>query len=401
MRSERHTVLLGEAMDEIIDHRGRTPKKLGGEFADAGVPVISAKNVRNGRLVLDEVRYVDELLAERWMPEPLQVGDVLLTSEAPLGEAAYLKNGSRYVLGQRLFALRPNPEVFHSRYLYYLLRWGPVRRSVEERATGTTAQGIRQSELRRVRLPVAPLPTQRAIAEVLGALDDKVNVLSREDRILAHMVRAVVERALATRQTTSGTVGNAVEFNPRLPLKKGEVAPYLDMASLPTNAARTSPVSTRTYFSGSRFQSGDVLMARITPCLENGKLAVVDGLQEGEVGWGSTEFLVMRPRPPVPKGWVYWLARSQDFQAHAIANMSGSSGRQRVGATSLEPFPVTLPAPDTAQEIAQRTESLFDRMRANEEQSRTLEALRNALLPKLVSGELRVPDAERLVEDVA
>jgi type I restriction enzyme S subunit len=308
MGCEGQTVLLAEAMDKIIDHRGRTPKKLGGEFADAGVPVISAKNIRNGRLVLNEVRYVDESLAERWMPEPLQLGDVLLTSEAPLGEAAYLKNGSHYVLGQRLFALRPNPETFHSRYLYYLLRWGAVRRSIDARATGTTAQGIRQSELQRVRLPVAPLPVQRAIAGVLGPLDDKIDLLDRQSQNLESMVRATIEGLLTREDATSGVLDDAVEFKPRLPLGKGEVAYYLDMASMPSAAAIVAPKRRRAYTSGARYQNGDVLLARITPCLENGKLAVVGGIPDGELGWGSTEFLTLRPRSPVPKGWVYWLA---------------------------------------------------------------------------------------------
>lgn len=191
MTSEEANVLLGDSLEALIDHRGRTPKKLGGEFSDSGVPVISAKHVRGGQLFLDDVRYVDETLAQKWMPEPLCTGDVLLTSEAPLGETAYLKNQTNLVLGQRLFALRPRPEIFDSRYLYYLLRWWPVRRKIEERATGTTAQGIRQSELRQVNLPWRPIKEQAAVADILGTLDNKVELNRRISETLEAMAQAV------------------------------------------------------------------------------------------------------------------------------------------------------------------------------------------------------------------
>jgi len=126
-----------------------------------------------------------------------------------------------------------------------------------------------------------------------------------------------------------------IEVNPARALRKGEVAPYLDMANMPTRAHSPDSVIDRPFGSGMRFVNGDTLVARITPCLENGKTAFVDFLTDGQVGWGSTEYIVLRPKPPLPVEFAYCLARSDGFRDFAIQSMTGSSGRQRVPAESL------------------------------------------------------------------
>ena len=90
-----------------------------------------------------------------------------------------------------------------------------------------------------------------------------------------------------------------IEVNPPRILRKGDVAPYLDMANMPTQGHSPDKVIDRAFGSGMKFINGDTLVARITPCLENGKTAFVDFLKEGQVGWGSTEYIVLRPKPPI------------------------------------------------------------------------------------------------------
>ena len=169
MRSDVRSVTIDEAVELIIDHRGRTPKKLGGDFSFDGIQVVSAKHVYRGRLHLDENRrFVPLEMAKRWMPTKLLAGDVLLTSEAPLGEAAYLNENTDLCLGQRLFALRARPTVAHHRFLYYALRSPLVQRRLHARATGTTAQGIKQSELRQLSLSCRP-PLSRVVLLLYSA----------------------------------------------------------------------------------------------------------------------------------------------------------------------------------------------------------------------------------------
>ncbi len=136
---------------------------------------------------------------------------------------------------------------------------------------------------------------------------------------------------------------DAMAINPPRPLRKGSVAPYLDMANMPTTGHTPAKVIERPFGSGMRFVNGDTLLARITPCLENGKTAYVDFLEEGQVGWGSTEYIVLRPKPPCPNEFAYCLARSADFREFVIQSMTGSSGRQRVPAEALSHYLMAVP----------------------------------------------------------
>lgn len=128
------------------------------------------------------------------------------------------------------------------------------------------------------------------------------------------------------------------EVNPPRMLVRGQAAPYLDMANMPTEGHAPEAVVQRPFGSGMKFQNGDTLVARITPCLENGKTAFVDFLRPDEAGWGSTEYIVLRPRAPWPEEAGYLLARDQRFREFAIQSMTGTSGRQRVPASALDHF---------------------------------------------------------------
>jgi type I restriction enzyme S subunit len=170
------------------------------------------------------------------------------------------------------------------------------------------------------------------------------------------------------------------------------------MANMPTHGHSPGDVVDREVGSGMRFINGDTLVARITPCLENGKTAFVDFLQGGQVGWGSTEYIVLRPKSPLPEEYAYCLARSAEFREFAIQSMTGTSGRQRVPAESLAHFRVAVPPRPVAEAFGRAVKPRFARASAAVRESRTLAALRDALLPKLISGEIRVKDAERFVE---
>ena len=188
-----------------------------------------------------------------------------------------------------------------------------------------------------------------------------------------------------------------IEVNPTRSLQKGEIAPYLDMANMPTRGHAPDMLIDRPFGSGMRFTNGDTLVARITPCLENGKTAYVDFLKNDEVGWGSTEYIVMRPKPPLPNEFAYCLARSVGFREFAIQSMTGTSGRQRVPAIALSQFLLPSPPKQIAAIFGRVAQPLFSRSGEAVHECRNLAALRDTLLPKLISGELCIPEAEKLV----
>src|SRR5665647_860482 len=151
---------LGDLVEDIFDRRGVTPLKLGSDFTSYGHRVVSAKSVRNRAIdvTADDPRYIDDVTYAKWMKTPLRQDDVVLTSEAPLGEPAYLASDVDWALGQRLFGIRTDKTRLHGRYLYYALQVDPIRADLMSRATGTTVTGVRQSELRKVGIPLPPLP---------------------------------------------------------------------------------------------------------------------------------------------------------------------------------------------------------------------------------------------------
>jgi type I restriction enzyme, S subunit len=114
----------------------------------------------------------------------------------------------------------------------------------------------------------------------------------------------------------------------------------------------------------------------------------VDFLEDGQVGWGSTEYIVLSPKPPLPPQFGYYLAPSDGLRTHAIHNMTGTSGRQRVPAECFNSYLVAVPTKEVASRFDELTQPLMQNIKANSLESRTLAALRDSLLPRLLSGEI-------------
>lgn len=190
-------------------------------------------------------------------------------------------------------------------------------------------------------------------------------------------------------------VSKAFEINPPRKLTKGEPAPYLAMANAPTASARATTWKIRNFGSGMRFTNGDALLARITPCLENGKSLFVDFLEDNEIGWGSTEYLVFRSKPPLPLEFAYILMRVENFRQFAITNMTGTSGRQRVPKQAFDNYPIVIPSEAIASKYGDFVGKVFSKMKANDDESRIMAELRDTLLPRLMSGQVRIPMEEK------
>jgi len=363
-------------------------------------------------------------------------GDIVFSYETRLGDAAIIPDGLRCCLGRRMGLLRVRADKADGRFLLYAFL-GPEFQDVIRARTihGSTVERIALKELPDFPITIPALDEQRAIAQVLGALDDKIELNRRMNETLEAMARAIFKswfvdfdpvRAKAEGRRPYGMdaetaalfpdsfqdsplgkipkgwksapLPEAVEINPPRPISKGKEATYLDMQNMPTRGHRPANWRSRPFVSGSKFVNGDTLVARITPCLENGKTAFVDFLSDSEVGWGSTEFIVLRPKKPLPPEYGYCLARDEDFRSHAIQNMTGSSGRQRVPTNCFAQYSVAVAPEPIAQRFGEAVRPLFKRTKANSEESSMLAAIRDALLPKLISGEIRVKEAEKFAE---
>lgn len=273
--------------------------------------------------------------------------------------------------------------------------------------SGSAQSQITISDLQKIDFLLPPLPEQKAIAAVLSSFDDKIELLRRQNKTLEEIAQTIFKewfvhftvngKKLRIDGATGlpkgwrmGKLPNIIEINPLRKIKKGESAPYLDMKGMPTQGHRAEGWYNREFSSGSKFANGDTLLARITPCLENGKTAFVDFLDEGQVGWGSTEFLALRSKPPFPLFYGYLLARSSTFRNFAIGQMTGSSGRQRVPEDALANYDVVVPSDDVLIKFTELIEPLVRRLTLSGKQIQTLSKLRDLLLPKLMKGEIRV-----------
>ena len=159
-----------------------------------------------------------------------------------------------------------------------------------------------------------------------------------------------------------------IEFNPRLSIKKGAVATKIAMDKLKPFTKKIPETEKAEFGGGSKFCNGDTIMARITPCLENGKTAFVDILEDNEIAFGSTEFIVMRAREGISDPqFVYYLATSPMFRNVAIKSMVGSSGRQRVQQSVLDELELTVPSLEKQKQIGSFLALLDKKIAVNNE----------------------------------
>ena len=189
---------IDECTSLIIDHRGKTPKKLGSDWSADGIPAVSAKNIKDGRMIRPETfKFVDESLYKKWMKDELAEGDILMTSEAPLGELYFLSTGSRFCLSQRLYGIRPDRKVCLPTYAYFWLLSDDAQTDLQSRATGTTVVGIRQSELRMVRVLVPPITIQQQADNILMPMLRQIEACENQSQTLANARDALLPNLLS------------------------------------------------------------------------------------------------------------------------------------------------------------------------------------------------------------
>lgn len=196
-------------------------------------------------------------------------------------------------------------------------------------------------EMCRVELPVPDIEEQRNFVRSVNLLQHRIHMLERIGLIVEQSTQFIFDE-LISQEGNLATVDEWINFNPKRTLSKGMVASCFEMASLPIQGASLARGEKKPYNGGMRFRNGDTLIARITPCLENGKAAFVSGLSDNEVAFGSTEVIVMEAKNPEYEALPYFLVRNKKFIAFATEFLNGSSGRQRVSASQLASFKMPL-----------------------------------------------------------
>ena len=394
------------------------------QFTERGKPVIKIAEIKGG--ISGQTKFTNQMFDESVF---VTKGDMLFSwsGQPETSIDVFWWRGRDGWLNQHIFKVTPTKEL-DLVFFFYVLRYLKPNFIGIARNKQTTGLGhVTRRDIENIEAAFPPLAHQKAIASVLGALDDKIELNRQMNTTLEAVARALfqswfvdfdpvraklegrkpegLDKATAAlfpdkledsklghlpRGWAAQCLPDAIEVNPRRPLKSGTVAPYLDMKNLPTQGHSAEEVIGREFSSGTKFQNGDTLLARITPCLENGKTGYVDFLEDGQVGWGSTEYIVLAPKPPLPPQFGYLLARSDALRTHAIQNMTGTSGRQRVPSECFQNFWLAVPPTDIARRFNELTAPLMAKIKANSRESRALATLRDSLLPKLLNGDLSV-----------
>jgi type I restriction enzyme S subunit len=303
------------------------------------------------------------------------------------------------------------------KFVFYLLQ----TLGLERYNSGAGVPTLNRNHLDGLDVAIPPLPTQRKIAATLSAYDDLVENNLRRIKILEEMAQNLYRewfvkfcfpghKQVRFVDSPLGRIPegwevkampDAVTVRPALPVPKNGQIPFVAMGSLSENSMLICEIEYRPKASGARFQNGDTLFARITPCLENGKTGFVQFLPtDNTVACGSTELIVLRSKTVCPE-YVYLMARSELFRDNAIKSMSGATGRQRVREECFDQFLLAQP-PDAILERFQMTTRLqFEMIHSLNYRNQTLRRTCDLLLLRLISGEVDVSELDIAVPEEA
>lgn len=304
-----------------------------------------------------------------------------------------------------IIRVRLKKDIAYPNFFFYYFK--SPQCGIKSIVTQGVQAGIRGNDLKTLPVALPPMDEQIKIADILVQYDDLIENNRRRIQLLEESARLLYqewfvhlrfpghEQVKITDGVPEGweptLVPDVIDVNPRTPVEKGKEIWYVPMSSLSETSmtANTADFERRTKHTNVKFKKNDVLLARITPCLENGKTGYAYFLAEDEVACGSTEFIVLRGKR-VPSEFVYCLARSYPFRENAIKSMTGSSGRQRVQNSCFDKYAVPLPPNSILDEFVEVVQNNFDQIRNLMAQNARLAKARDLLLPKLMSGELAV-----------
>ena len=401
------TFVMENVLDSIIDYRGKTPKK-----SENGIKTLSAKSVRDGYIDYSQCYYISKEEYDRFMVRGFpKVGDVLMTTEAPLGVLARLDRDD-IALAQRLITLRGKENVLDTGYLYYYLRSPVGQGKIKERQTGTTVTGIKQAEFRKIEIALPSIDIQRKVASLLGVLDEKILVNKKINDNLAAQIQSLCNAWLT----------DFIPFN-------GECPSDWQLTPLSSFANFVSGYS----YKGNELQPSEVAMATIKNFDRNGGfkldgfkeivpsnklkpehhaqlfdtlVAHTDLTQKAEVignaepvlsfsGYQdlifSMDVVKVTPTDPlISKFLIAAMLKTRQFKEHCLGYVNGTTVLH-LSKKALADYSLMLPRNfSILKPLDDAVSAMYRQMSSNIDENSKLSKLRDSLLPRLMSGEIDV-----------
>lgn len=396
MTSEWNHFALGEITELVIDYRGKTPKKLGGDWCKQGYRALSAKNIKTGRIVQAEtIRYIDESLYRKWMKDEVQRGDILITSEAPFGQIFFWDSDEKIVLSQRLFCVRIKPE-YDARFIYYYMTTPEFQSELDGRATGTTVIGLRQPELMKCIIRCPEIQEQKVIAAILSSIDAKIIANEKVNDNLYAQAKAIFDNHFINIDAIPAgwRKGNLLD-----------IANYLNGLAMqkfrPQGHEIGLPVlKIKELRQGSCDDSSELCSLSIKPeyIIHNGDVIfswsgslLVDIWCGGTCGLNQHLFKVTSD---VYDKWFYYLWTAHHLARFIAIAADKATTMGHIKREELAKAEILIPCEEDYTSFNSIMQPIFELIISNRIESRKLAALRDELLPKLMTGEIDVSDVQ-------
>lgn len=382
-------VKLAEVCEKIGS--GATPRGGKEAYCDEGISLVRSQNVLDFNFSKEGLAFINDEQAKKLSNVEVHSGDVLLNITGDSVARACLMDDDYLParVNQHVAIIRGNSHKIMNGYVLYYLQWRKEY-LLQLASAGATRNALTKAMIEQLELDLPPLDSQQQIVAILDSLQSKIQLSQKTNDNLQQQAFSVFDNLIANAENNDCTVSDYAFLNPKRTLTKNQVARSIDMRQLSTSGAFPSGWKMKPFNGGMRFTNGDTLLARITPCLENGKTAFIDFLDDGEVAFGSTEYIVLAPKNGTPPEMLYCLARYPAFVDYAVKNMNGSSGRQRVSAETVGQYRLPLFDKHSLVLFKEVVSPMFLKMRYNSLENMRLTELRDALLPKLMSGEIDV-----------
>ena len=416
--SELKVVSLEECLEKVIDYRGRTPKKLGKDWLkDGEYRAISANNVKFDGLIREESIYRgDEELYKLWMKDEVERGDILLTSEAPSGQAMIWNSDEKIILSQRLYALRVNKNLVDNNYLKYFIQSPIGQKSIVRNNSGSTVSGISAKTFKNIKILIPDLEKQQAISKILLAIDQKIQINNQINQELEAMAKTLYDYWFVQfdfpdqNGNPYKSSGGKMVYHPELKREIPEgwgvekLSSILEIGRETINPMKTPKEEFKYYsipeydVSGSfsyelgetiksnKFlvEKSDLLVSKLNPWFNR----VVYNLEESAIS--STEFIVWKTINRFEKNFLYQVATSEGFIEYCTRFATGTSNsHKRVSPDIMVSF--QIPFEKTyIQKFGEITDSIRTQVLQNNEQNQELIQLRDWLLPMLMNGQVKV-----------
>ena len=408
--SEWKEFSLKDITELVIDYRGKTPLKLGGEWSNHGYRALSAKNVKTGIIVAEEsIRYVNEDLYKKWMKDEVQKGDILITSEAPFGEVFFWNTDEKIVLSQRLFDVRIKKDVC-PQYVYYYMTSYPFQAELRSRASGTTVLGLKQPELLKTKVILPNYETQVKIAGQLSEIDSKIennrkicaNLEAQAQALFKHWFIDFApfkdgkfvesELGMIPEGWRVGKLGDVTEFLNGFAFKsssfvsKGKYKVITIKAvqdgKLITDSADEIEDLSLNIPSHCVLKIGDILLS-LTGNVGRVCIVTQDNLVLNQ------RVCILNPRNLIDRGYVYTLSRTKLLKTRMI-NIAKGTAQANLSPVETSKLSIVVPPRYILDKFGIIANEYMSEIISAYQENQRLSTLRDTLLPKLMSGEIKV-----------